>query len=575
MSDQPTVLSSLQGLDDFVAETMRLWKVPGAALAVVQGGQTVLARGYGLRDVAQALPVTPNTLFAIGSCTKAFTAMAVALLVEEGKLDWDKPLRDYLPTFALHDAVASERFTARDLLCHRSGLPRHDLMWYGSALSREQLFQRLRYLEPNKDFRQLWQYQNLMFMAAGYLVEQLAGCSWEEFVAARILSPLGMSATNFSVTVSQRAPDYALPYNEREEQVSSIPFRNLDAVGPAGSINSNVLDMTRWLRLHLGKGKIGDQPLISEGNLSQMHAPQMVVQGPLKYKELLHSSYGLGWSIQPYRGYLMVEHGGNIDGFSAAAAFMPQEDLGVVILCNMNGSPMPQIIGYNLFDRLLGLEPVPWNERLKTDFDAAKEAQKKGKEQSASRRQEGKGPSHPLEDYAGDYEHPAYGRLSVRLEDGVLTATRDALSFTVEHYHYDVFEIVLSAFDMRAKISFTTDVQGNIASLSAPLEPSVKEIVFTRVADRTLSDKATLERYAGVYELQGLRVIISLAGEDRLTLTVPGQPVQELVPYRGTTFHLAGVTGVSVEFIRDEQGAVTSAELNQGGALFTMKRLPA
>ena len=239
--------AALAGLDEFVAGAMKDWKVPGVAVAVVKDGQVILSKGYGTRDADKQLPVTPKTLFAIGSITKSFTVTALGMLADDGKLDWDKPVREYLPEFRLYDQVASDHMTPRDLVTPRSGLPRHDALWYNSTFTRREMIERLRYLEPSKDFRSTWQYNNLMFLTAGYLAGQLAGTSWEELVRARIFGPLGMTGSNFSVTDSQKSPDFAQPYATVKEETKKIPFRGIDEMAPAGSINSNIEDMTRYL----------------------------------------------------------------------------------------------------------------------------------------------------------------------------------------------------------------------------------------------------------------------------------------------------------------------------------------
>ncbi|MEW5901396.1 MAG: serine hydrolase, partial [Acidobacteriota bacterium] len=398
----------LKGFPEFVNKTMADWKVPGIAVSIVKDGKVIYAEGFGFRDVEKKLKVTPHTLFAIGSCTKAFTAADVAILIDEGKLAWDKPVRSYLPAFKLSDSIAAEHMTPRDLLCHRSGLPRHDLMWYGSSFSRKELFDRLQHLELNQEFRALWQYQNLMFMSAGYLVGETAGTSWEEFTRKRILDPLGMKESNFSVADSEKSPDFSYPYQEKKDKVERIPFRNIDAIGPAGSINSNVVEMANWVLLNLGKGKWGDKQLISEAAMTQVHSPQMVIQGPLRYDEMFHSSYGLGWLITAYKGHLLLTHGGGIDGFITLVSFLPRDKIGVVILSNLSGNPVPSIVTYNLFDRLLGLDQTDWNKRLKEERDKAREESEKAKKEAVKDRKPDTKPSHPLEEYAGDYEHPGY-----------------------------------------------------------------------------------------------------------------------------------------------------------------------
>ena len=356
--------------------------------------------------------MTPDTIFAIGSASKAFTTMSMGILVDDGRLAWDSPVRDYLPTFRLWDPFATERMTPRDLVTHRSGLPRHDLMWYNNPLSRQELFDRLRYLEPNKDFRTYFQYQNLMYMTAGYLVGQLAGSSWEQVVAERIFGPLEMGDSSFSVEEMQRAADFSLPYDEKKGEVRQIPFRNIDAIGPAGSINSNLVDMANWVLLHVGKGQFKGRQVISPGNLSQMHTPQMVIQGMPgldllgKYKEIGPMTYGMGWFMHGYRGHTLIHHGGNIDGFSSLISFIPSEGVGAVVLTNLNSTMLSYAVTFDLYDRLLGLGLVDWGPRLKGEMDAMLAAAEKGKEKSEADRRPDAPPSHPLAEYAGKLPTP-------------------------------------------------------------------------------------------------------------------------------------------------------------------------
>ena len=474
------MIQQMQGFNDFVNQVMDEWKVQGLAIAIIKDGEVVLSQGFGLRNVKEGLKATSETLFAIGSCTKAFTTTAMGILVDEGKLDWDKPVRDYLPNFRMYDPYVTEHMTPRDLVTHRSGLPRHDLLWYGASLTREELFDRLRYLEPSKGFRSVYQYQNLMYMTAGYLVGQITDSTWEDFVQKRILKPLGMENSNFSVTNSQESPDYALPYNKEEDKVSEIPFRNIDSMGPAGSINSSVSDMSKWILFHLEKEKQDEKKIISEANLNQTYTPQMVIQEPLKHDELLNSSYGMGWFIQPYRGRGTTRHGGGIDGFSALVSLMPHDNIGMVILTNLGGNPIPPIIAFNVYDRLLGLDQIPWNQRTKEQVEKSKEEAEKAKEKAAKKRKTGTQPSHPLEDYAGEFEHPGYGIISVEVEDDHLKGTYNSMSRALEHYHYDTFTIKMWNSTTKSAIAFSIDAHGNIGSLSISMEPAVKPIVFNR-----------------------------------------------------------------------------------------------
>ena len=570
-----------QHLRAFIDSTMKSWNVPGLAMAIVKDGDVIFSEGFGYRNVENKLPVTPNTLFAIGSSSKAFTAASLGILVDDGKIDWDKPVRDYLPTFKLHDNFASERMTPRDLVTHRSGLPRHDLMWYGAAFTRKEMVDRLQYLEPSKDFRSTYQYQNLMYLTAGYLVEQVSGMSWEDFVRTRIFAPLGMSASNFSVIASQKADDFALPYAEEKESIKLIPFRNIDAIGPAGSINSNLTDMAKWVKLNLNKGKApaaerveaGETQVISEAMLAQQHTPYMMISEPIKYTEVSHNNYGLGWFISQYRGHKRVSHGGNIDGFSALVSLMPQDNFGIVVLTNRNGNPMPNIAAARATDLLLQLEPVDWHARIKAEVAKSKEAEKQKSEAEAAERKPNTKPSHALADFAGEFEHPGYGVVTVKLEGKALKSRFNSFNMAMEHWHYDVFRAVVED-DPEQKFLFTfySNDKGDIDRLEVPMDLNVKPIVFARKAGAQMSDPKFLAQFVGEYDLNGQNVAVAIKGENMLTVTVPGQPTYELEPYKGTEFKLKGLTGFSLRFTLDAKKRATEAVFLQPNGVFTAKR---
>jgi len=564
----------LGDVDAFITAAMKDWTMPGAAVAVVHDGKVIHSKGYGFRDVQKKLPVTPETLFAIGSITKSFTVLTLGTLADEGKLDWDKPVRDYLPGFKLHDPAATERLTPRDMVTHRSGLPRHDLLWYNSTFTRQEMVERLRHLEPSKDLRTTYQYNNLMFMTAGYLAGQLAGARWEDVVRQRVFGPLAMRHTNLSVEDSKKDPNAALPYQKVKEELKEIPYRGIDEIGPAGSINSCIDDMSRYLLLHLGKGKYGGRRIVSESNLLQMHTPQMVTGDAfLRWPELGHSAYGMGWVISTYRGFKMVQHGGAIDGFNALVAFLPQRNLGAVILVNRGGTPLPQVIAYHVFDRLLGLEQVGWNQRFLDDQKKGEAARDEAKKKGYTVRREGTKPSHALPEYAGDYEHPGYGVARVETEGDGLKLTYNRLTTPLRHFHYDVFQAPENPLNplQLALVNFATNLQGEIAGLAVPLEASVKEIVFQRLPPKV--DRKTLETLAGQYQLAGPPLTVALHEDGKLYLEPPGQPPRELVPVRGLLFNLQGITGVSVEFRTDAAGTLTEMVLYQGGSAVVAKRV--
>jgi CubicO group peptidase (beta-lactamase class C family) len=571
--------AQLKGLAEFITKGMAEWKVPGMAVAVIKDGKVILSEGFGLRDVKNNLKVTPQTVFAIGSSSKAFTATTMGILVDDGKVEWDKPVREYLPTFKMWDDFATEKMTPRDLLCHRSGLPRHEAMWYGSPFSRAEIFDRLQYLEPNKDFRAVWQYQNLMFMTAGYLVGALSQSTWEDFTQKRIFEPLGMTSSSFSIEAMKASPDHSLPYAERKDKVEEIPYKNIDTIGPAGSINSNVVDMANWVMMNLNKGKLGDKPVISEASLNQIQSPQMVVQDPVflmlsNFPELYYPSYGMGWFLTSYRGHTLLHHGGNIDGFSAMVSFLPRDNMGLVVLTNLNGNLLPYAVMLNIYDRLLGLDQKPWSVRFKEILDKMKAEGEKAQKEADKDRQLNTKPSHPLEDYVGEYAHPAYGTVSVVKDGDGLKARYNGRDFGLNHYHYDVFELkdLIEAESGGTKVSFGLDIKGNVMTAAVQLEPTVKDIVFTRLPEKKMSERSFLEKLCGQYELQGQLLTVQIKGENTLVVVVPGQPEMELVPYKGTEFTIKNAPNVSLEFIQDASGAVTEAKLKQGGAVMSAPR---
>jgi CubicO group peptidase (beta-lactamase class C family) len=579
----PAAKPSLDGLDEFVAQVMKDWKVPGLALAVVQDGKVTLLKGYGYRDMEKQLPVTPQTLFAIGSITKSFTVSTLGMEMDEGKVDWDKPVRDFLPGFKLNTPELTESVTIRDLITHRTGLPRHDLVWYSSDFSREDLLKRLEYLEPSKPLRTTFQYNNLMFMTAGYIAGQLNGTSWEDAVTARIFKPLGMTGTNFSELDTQNSADFAEPYRKGSDlkaELKRIPFDaqcpNRCAMGPAGEINSNVADMSKYLLFHMNHGKVDGKQMLSENNSVQMQTPQMAIQGAPAYKETGEGSYGMGFFLSTYRGHKQVEHGGNIDGFSANLAFLPNDRVGVVVLTNLDGNPVPSIVAMNIFDRLLGLDQVGWNQRMLASEQGGKKAEQEAKDKGYSPRKTGTHPSHDLKDYVGDYSHPGYGVVSIAQDGDHFKMTLNKVTKPLEHYHYDQFQVPADPLDPfeKLRVMFLTDGEGEISSVSMQLQPSVKDIVFTRMPDRELTERSVIEAFTGDYEIPGAPqpLKVALRGENTLIISVPGQPDYKLNPKRGTTFELADIKGITIEFKRDAAGKVNEAVLNQLGTLVVLKK---
>ncbi len=475
----------MRDFDRCLKEKMEEWKVPGLALAIVKDGNVILSGGYGLRNKAGNKEVTENTVFAIGSSTKAFTASAAGILADEGKLEWDAPVKKYMPWFKMYDPVASDRVTVRDMLCHRTGLPRHEAMWYGSPFSRREIVERIRYLQPSKDFRSAWQYQNHMLAAVGCLIEEIAGVSWEEFVGERILKPLEMNGSSFSVEASRQASDHSCPYAAIKDTVVEIPFANVDTIGPAGSINSTVKDMTGWLLMNLNKGRFKDRQIISGAAVSQLHSPQ--IPGGLnswRFKELQLSCYGLGWFIECFRGHKIIHHGGMIDGFSALVSFMPEENTGMVILTNLTSRyPFVSAIQYEVYDRLLGYEGKDWSREIKEQLAQAAAAAAKKPENHTPPCSRDAEASYPLKDYSGKYENPGYGTATIEENGDRLNISYNVVKTVLQYNQPDIFQLNLEVWGISLPVTFHRNADGDVDRLCVPfgMDPAVKEIEFVRL----------------------------------------------------------------------------------------------
>ncbi|MFW6012106.1 MAG: serine hydrolase [bacterium] len=575
--------AALEGFGELAARAVDDFEVPGLAIAVVAGGETVYAQGFGHRDLEGELPMTPDTLFAVGSTTKAMTATVLGMLVDDGALDWDEPATRYLPELRLSDPMVTARITPRDLVTHRSGLPRHDLLWYNeNDTTRQEMVARLAHLELTADLRERFQYNNLMYMTAGHLAGRLSGGTWEEVMRERLFDPLGMERTNFSVAASQENPDHALPYHETDDDaLERIPFRPLDLIGPAGSVNSSVREMSRWLRFNLAGGEWDGRRLVQPETLSDLHSPHMTLPGrPSPESRVSQQAYGMGWMVEVYRGHRRVLHGGGIDGFTTAVVLFPDDDLGIVAFSN-RGSPVPNLLAQHAADRILGLEPVDWVGDALERAEAGEADAEEAEERKETLRVADTAPSHPLEDYPGVYEHPGYGRLTIEEgQDGGegergLTMTFNGITAPLEHWHYDVWNGAETDGDPTfedMKIQFRSDLEGQVTEVVAPFEPAASAVEFTKRPDDRFSDPEYLEGFVGTYVgATGQQSRVERSGET-LILHVQGQPAYTLEPQPSGRFAIQGLTGFSVGF-EEEDGRVTTLVFYQPNGVFEAERV--
>ena len=566
----------LNGFDDYVNKALRDWEVPGLAIAIVKDDRIVLAKGFGVRKLGDPAPVNERTLFAIGSSSKAFTAASVAMLVDEGKLKWDDPATKYLPDFVLYDPYVTRELTVRDLLSHRSGLERGDLLWYGTEYDRDEILRRTRYLKPTWSLRSTFGYQNLMFLAAGQLIAKVSGKSWDEFIRQRIFVPLSMTASNTSIRDLKNADNVASPHAKFEEKIEVIPWRNIDNIAPAGSINSNVVEMAQWVRLQLAQGEYQKQRLLSSGAAKEMQTSQTVIRAEppftLLYPEAHFLNYGLGWFLHDYRGRKVVEHGGAIDGMRAQVAMMPEEKLGLVVLTNMHGSTLPLPLMFRIFDAYLGAPPRDWSAEMLKTMKAFEEQGKAAQKKQEAERVRDTRTSLALGEYAGTYKNDLYGEAKVTHQNGKL-GLRFGPAFTsdLEHWHYDTFRAkFVSTGVSYAYTTFALNAQGKIDALTLNL-PGVADYPFKRVTETASPAAAValsedeLKKFAGKYESNAppVAVSIEIVG-GKLKAVVPGQPVYSLVPLAANRFGIEGApSGFFIQFEMAEN-MVKSLTLVQG-----------
>lgn len=565
----------LNGFDDYVNKAIHDWEVPGLAIAIIKNDQVVFAKGYGVKKLGDPAPVDERTLFAIGSSSKAFTAAAVAMLVDEGKVKWDDRVTKYLPGFEAYDPYVTRELTVRDLMSHRSGLERGDMLWYGSENDRDEVLRRVRYLKPTWSLRSTFGYQNLMFLAAGQLVARVSGKSWDEFIRERIFIPLKMTASDTSIKDLKDSDDVASPHAKIEDKVEVISWRNIDNIAPAGSINSNVSEMAQWVRLQLNQGTYNNVRLFSSGVAREMHTPQTVIRAEPPYSQLYPEAhfinYGLGWFLSDYRGKKLVEHGGAIDGMRAEVAMIPEEKLGLVVLTNLHGSVLPHALMFKVFDMYLGAPQRDWCGELLKTIKGLEEQGKAAEKKREAERVMGTSPSLALDKYAGTYMNDLYGNVKVTHENGKLSVHfGPAFNSALEHWHYDTFRAKFVAAGVtNAYVTFSLNAQGKIESVTLSLS-GLTDYPFKRIPEPTAAKTVSLSeeelrKLVGRYESKTPPIELSLeVVGGKLKAVMPGQPVYTLSPVNATRFLIESApAGYYMEFELTE-GKVKTVTLVQG-----------
>lgn len=465
----------LRGIDTMVNRVLRDWHVVGCAVAVVEKGKVIYANGFGYRDLEQKLPVTPNTVFSIASCTKAFTGQLIGTLVTDGKLDINKPVHGYYPELVFYNDLLTNNVTVKDMLTHRTGLPRHDWLTHSKVpLSMDSIVYRIRFLEPSAGFREELKYCNLMYTVLGGLVQKLSGKTWEAYMKEKILAPLEMGSTSSLISDLDKSSEYSLGYTLRGDTIiKGTP--GSDGANPAGSMNSSVNDMAKWLIAMTNDGKYKGRQVLSakfirEATSPQMSAPSHPRPGLPAYPDCYFGDYGYGWNIASYRGHYEVTHSGDLPLYSSTTSFFPTDSLGIVVLVNKFDATIAEIITAQIADKMLSLLYKNWNGLILARQPKA------GSPASVQKRPAGAQLTHPLNDYTGTYLHPAYGSIVISSINDTLHATHNGQPIFFEHLSFDIFRARVPG----GRLQFHMNTVGDIISLSGALEPEVADITFLK-----------------------------------------------------------------------------------------------
>lgn len=582
---KPTTDTRLAGIDAKLEALLAEWKVAGFAVAVVEKDKIVYAKGFGYRDYEKKLPATANTLFAIGSCTKAFTSAVLGQLRGDGKLAFSDKPGLHIPTLKFFNDDLDEDLTISDLMCHRTGLPRHDYAWYFfNTDSRDSLIQKIHYQEPSAGVRQRYQYNNFMFMLQGVIAEKITGKSWEENIRERFFKPLGMNTSNLSMAEMTKAGEPSLGYDvKNNKEISKLDYFHIRGMAPAGSINSSVNEMANWMKVWIYGGKYNGKEILPAAYVSEAMSAQMVASSGIPSKEhpdIQFNNYGYGWGLNSYKGHYRISHGGNIDGFSASTTIFPSDSVGIVVLVNQDGSALPSIVRNMMADRMLKLSQSDWSKELKADFEKNRKLQVEASAKASANEKKGTKPSHLLEQLEGQYSHAGYGTFKIFVKRDSLFGTSGLHTFWLRHVHYDVFQPFVfdrlnkidTADKSEVRFNFQTGLDGELERVTVSgLEPNVDPLEFTSKPTLITIKPEDLKKYVGDYELTGVVAKVYVKDEKTFHVFIPGQPEYTLEYLGGHKFTIKGLPGYKLEF-EETAGKISGVAFIQPNGTFKAKR---
>ena len=575
-AQEADVSKKLEGFDAYMDQLLKDWNTPGIGVGIVINDKLVFAKGYGYRDYGRKLPFTPTTLCPIASNSKLFTAVAAGMLVEQGKLTWDKPVRDAVPTVQFYNDQLNNNVTLRDMLSHRTGVTRHDLIWFKSPFTRKELFEKLKYLEPQQPMRETFLYNNLMFSAAGYIIELKSGKTWEKYVRENVFEPLDMNTSTYTISDMLKLPDHGVPYREKRDsfELYQIPYyEDTEGVAPAGAIISNINELSHWLVALMNDGSYNGKQVLPPNVLKATMQPAIGLPNALGealgYWEVLNPDYGMGRQTASYRGHLMTFHGGDLPGFHSQVSFLPNEKIGVIVLViGDHAAPLYNVVSYNVYERLIGMDQTPWSERRLKIRLANKKAGTEARAKAGGDRVPDTKPSHPLSDYAAEYENPAYGIVKIGCKSEQLDFTFHEFQYPLSHFHYDRFDTPDDEQYGRFSVNFRTNPQGDISEAVMSIDEA--EVVFKRKPE--VLDPKLLEKLAGTYLTPSqvkFEVLYQPGGG--LSLVFPGGPPQKLIQVKRFEFRTPQSGDTIYEFVL-ENGQVKALRERDPSGEFTFPR---
>lgn len=470
----------IKRIDTFIDSTMKQWHVPGLSVAIVKNGEVIFEKGYGFRDITTNKEVTPNTLFYIASVTKTFTSTLAMMAADQKKLNIDEPLRKYFPEFSLYDSLASPKISMRDMLCHRTGLPREKFFVLNYEGNRKDMRKYMKYFEPNLDFRTMFQYTNEPFTVAGDMIADRYETTWENLVVTKLFQPIGMNSSLFSYKEMCKTSDYALPYNDWSGVNRAMHFYDSEILGSAGCIISNVSDLSKWLLFHLNKGKVGNTQHITPAQLARAYNPQIPLPTTNKYPELIFPSYCIGWFADDYRNHVHIHHEGALYGYSSLISFLPNEKIGVVVLANLHATPLTTVVERYIYDNLLGLKPTDWNSRLLEQEKTKMDQINKMKNQVDTTYKPDSKLNCSLKEYVGLFKSKGYGNIKIIQEGDSLYTVMLGIRCPLRHHHDEVFELYHPEEEGGWAITFTSNERKRITHFTIDIGNRVKDIKFEK-----------------------------------------------------------------------------------------------